>query len=283
MKRIKNLIRYVLDMEKKNVNLEYWSQRASGYSDVNKWELAGESRGKWKAVLGRIISAHYPDREPASLSVLDVGAGPGFISIILTELGYRVTAADMVPEMLEEAKQNAAAAFSTGHGPISGSVDTGYGPAIDFRIEDAEALSFTEGSFDVVISRNLTWNLPHPDIAYSEWRRVLKDGGLLLNFDANWYNYLFDDEKRAAYESDRARSEELGMDDQNVGDNFDVMEDIARGMPLSKERRPSWDIEVLRSLGMDVRTDEEIWREVWTQQEQVNFSSTPMFLAQAVK
>lgn len=254
-------------MEKNNVNLEYWSQRASGYSDVNKWELEGESRGKWKSVLSRLVSTHYPNRKPDSVRVLDIGAGPGFISIILTELGYIVTAADMVPEMLDEAKKNA--------GSLAG--------AIDFRIDNAEALSLADGNFDVVISRNLTWNLPHPDIAYSEWHRVLKDGGLLLNFDSNWYNYLFDDEKRDAYESDRARSEELGLDDQNVGENFDVMEDIARGMPLSKERRPAWDVEVLTGLGMQVRTDGEIWREVWTQQEQVNFSSTPMFLVCATK
>lgn len=247
-------------------NLEYWSQRAAGYSDVNKWELAGEGRVKWKDALGRLIEEHYPERDPASVRVLDVGAGPGFISIILTELGYRVTAVDMVPEMLDEAKQNAGSLAD----------------AIDFRIDNAEALSFSNGSFDVVFSRNLTWNLPHPDTAYAEWCRVLKDGGLLLNFDSNWYSYLFDEEKRDAYEADRARSEELGLDDQNVGEDFDVMEDIAREMPLSRKKRPAWDIEILTDLGMVVRTDEEIWREVWTEQEKVNFSSTPMFLVSAI-
>lgn len=256
-----------MDMEKINANLEYWSQRASGYSDVNKWELAGESRGMWKDVLNRLISGRYPNRDPASVKVLDVGAGPGFIAIILTELGYRVTAVDMVSEMLDEARQNA--------GPLAG--------MIDFRTGNAESLDIADNCMDVVISRNLTWNLPHPDAAYSEWRRVLREGGLLLNFDSNWYNYLFDDKKREAYEVDRARSEELGLGDQNVGDNFDVMEDIARGMPLSRELRPAWDIEVLSGLGMSVWTDEEIWREVWTEQEQVNFSSTPMFLVHAIK
>ena len=41
----------------------------------------------------------------------------------------------------------------------------------------------------------------HPDRAYYEWMRVLKPGGVLLNFDANWYHHLFDEEKRAAYEA----------------------------------------------------------------------------------
>ena len=57
--------------------------------------------------------------------------------------------------------------------------------------------------FDVVISRNLTWNLKDPKRAYEEWCRVLKPGGKLLNFDANWYGYLYDEEKRLSYEEDR--------------------------------------------------------------------------------
>lgn len=32
--------------------------------------------------------------------------------------------------------------------------------------------------------------------------RLEKDG-VLLNFDANWYNHLFDEQKRQAYEEDR--------------------------------------------------------------------------------
>ena len=49
---------------------------------------------------------------------------------------------------------------------------------------DAQKLDFEDNTFDVVISRNLTWNLEHPDVAYREWVRVLKVGGRLLNFDA---------------------------------------------------------------------------------------------------
>lgn len=44
-------------------------------------------------------------------------------------------------------------------------------------------------SMDVIVTRNLTWNLEAPQKAYEEWYRVLKKGGILLNFDAGWYNY----------------------------------------------------------------------------------------------
>ena len=148
---------------------------------------------------------------------------------------------------------------------------------------NAEQMTFADESFDVVVSRNLTWNLPHPEEAYNEWVRVLKPGGLLLNFDANWYAYLFDDEAQAAYDRDRINSAEQGVWDQNVGENFDVMEGIARRMPLSNIRRPAWDLTYLERIGLQTEADEEIWQHVWSEGEKLNFSSTPLFLVRGMK
>ena len=64
--------------------------------------------------------------------------------------------------------------------------------------------------------------------AYAEWMRVLKKGGRLLNFDANWYHHLFDEEKRKEYEEDRKRVENLHMDDHYTCTDIDAMEDIAK-------------------------------------------------------
>jgi ubiquinone/menaquinone biosynthesis C-methylase UbiE len=249
------------------VNRTYWSQRSTSYSDVNKVELAGISRHNWSAVLHEEIYSHFPGKSPQSINVLDVGTGPGFFAILLAESGFHVTAVDMTPEMLDEAKQNAGALAEK----------------IDFREMNAEDLCLPDDFYDVVVSRNLTWNLPHPEKAYSEWHRILRPGGLLLNFDSNWYGYLFDDSKREQFEADRASSAELGLGDQNLGENFDVMEDIARSMPLSDIKRPEWDITVLSRLGFSVTTDTDIWKKVWTIQEQTNFSSTPLFMISAVK
>ena len=60
------------------------------------------------------------------------------------------------------------------------------------------------------------------------------------------------------------------------------MEDIARRLPLSALTRPAWDVNVLSQLGMDVEVHEDIWKKVWTLQEQTNFSSTPMFMVSAI-
>ena len=196
-------------------NKSYWTGRASGYSELNRLELATEQRRKWSDCLRADLARHFPDRAPRALRVLEVGTGPGFFAILLRELGGAVTAIDLTPAMLAEAKKNAGALADD----------------ICFLEMNAEALRFPDACFDVVLSRNLTRNLPHPEQAYAEWARVLKPGGLLLNFDANWYACLFDDEARRAYARDRANSAEQGVGDQNVGENFDRMEDVARRIP----------------------------------------------------
>ena len=248
-------------------NKSYWTGRATSYSEVNQLELATQQRQKWSDCLHAEIARQFPNSVPESLRVLEVGTGPGFFAILLRELGYAVTAIDLTPAMLTEAKKNA--------GELAGK--------IRWMEMNAEALDFADASFDVVVSRNLTWNLPHPDKAYAEWARVLKPGGLLLNFDANWYAYLFDDEAQAAYDRDRANSAEQGVWDQNVGENFDVMEDIARRVPLSNIRRPDWDLALLQGLGLQAKADEQTWQRVWSEEEKLNFASTPMFLVRAVK
>ena len=248
-------------------NLSYWTGRAAGYSAVNQLELSTVQRQTWSDCLRAEIVRQLPERAPESLQVLDIGTGPGFFAILLAGLGYRVTAVDLTRAMLHEAQKNAGALADS----------------IQWIEGNAQELCFPDRSFDVVVSRNLTWNLPQPARAYAEWARVLKDGGLLLNFDANWYAYLFDERSRAAYERDRANSAEQGVEDQNVGEGFDVMEDIARRVPLSRIRRPGWDLRTLQSFGLEAQADEQIWQRVWSVEEKLNFSSTPLFLVRALR
>ena len=151
-------------------NRQYWTGRSAGYSKVNRTELSTDQRKKWKSCLKKEITNHFPATPFEELRVLDVGTGPGFFAILLCEMGLSVTAVDLTPAMLEEARRNA--------GSLAGQ--------IRFLEMNAEELDFSDDSFDVIVSRNLTWNLPHPEKAYAEWSRVLRPGGLLLNFAANW-------------------------------------------------------------------------------------------------
>ncbi len=249
-------------------NRAYWLQRAAGYSEVNKEELSGVQRSNWTSFLTNEISEAFPEKEPSEISIIDIGAGPGFISIILAEAGYKVTAFDFADTMLEEAKTNA----------------KDLAELIQFIQGDAMDTSLAPESYDVVISRNLTWNLPRPDNAYREWLRILKKNGLMMVFDANWYRYLVDEDKKAAYEADRQNVAQEGYGDYNIGENFDQMEIIASQMPLTKMIRPEWDKQFLtENHAGQVFVQEDVGSILYSQKELINYKSTPMFMVKVIK
>lgn len=144
--------------------VRYWTIRSHDFGAVRKNELGSIMGRRWQEEL----EARLPQGSP--LNILDVGTGTGFFAILMAQLGHKVTGIDLTPAMLEEAAAMAA----------------GLGLDIAFRHMDAQQLDFPDGTFDVVLSRNLTWTLPEPEKAYAEWHRVLKPGGLLLNFDADY-------------------------------------------------------------------------------------------------
>ena len=78
--------------------------------------------------------------------------------------------------------------------------------------------------------------------------------------------------------------EEQQLDDHYLCTDIDRMENIARQVPLSAMERPAWDTKVLESLGVcSIQTDSEIWKRVWSEEERLNYASTPMFLVRAEK
>ena len=103
-------------------------------------------------------------------------------------------------------------------------------------------------------------------------------------FDANWYRYLFDDDARMEYDRDRDEVAREALRDFNLVPNFEVMEDIARSLPMSKKHRPYWDRDKMLETGYrHVDICEDIWKEVWTAEEKTNYASTPMFRITGIK
>ena len=247
----------------KNEIHDYWTNRARGYSEYSQQEMADARRTMWRDKLLSLLGNQFPEKEPKEIKILDVGTGPGFFAILLAEAGYQVTAVDYTEEMLKEAQSNAG----------------GLAECIVWKTGDAQALDVESNSFDAVVTRNVTWNLPRPDFAYKEWLRVLKPEGVLYNFDADWYGHLYNEEKRSSYEKDRRQTEEQNVEDYYSGTDIEKMEEIARQVPLSRLERPKWDIETMKKSGfLDVACDEEVWKEVWTEEEIINNSTSPIFL-----
>lgn len=254
-------------MDVKSDNVRYWTQRAAGYAEINRSQLSGAHANAWaEAVCGPIFKA-WNGREPHSLRILDIGCGPGIFSIILAQRGFDVTAVDYTPEMLDQARMSAEKR----------------GLSVETVCADAEDLPFADGAFHAVVSRNLTWNLPHPAQAYRQWARVLAPGGIIVNFDANWYLHLADPIAQRAYEHDRELTARSGVAEACEIKGYEAMEEIARHVPLTSIPRPAWDEHVLGDLGLQVDVDAGIWESVWDQAERVNFASTPLFRIVATK
>lgn len=251
----------------KDDNIEYWTNRAKSYSQQNRTELFTSKRGLWERELLGTLQNVFPNKSAGEIKVLDIGCGPGIFSVMLACRGYDMTAIDYTPSMIEQAKQNASELKN----------------CIDFHLMDAENLEFDSNYFDAIVTRNLTWDLPHPVVAYKEWSRVLKTSGVLINFDANWYNYLYDGLGGTDANVTRELVAHSAIDGTYIETNVDAMESIAMRVPLSKIVRPAWDVCVLESLGMQVECDQDVYRRIWNSDECKNFKNTPLFKIVATK
>ena len=246
----------------------YWNHRYTGYSKVNQKELEGTQRERWKEQFKRLLPANK------NLKILDIGTGPGFFTIILEELGYiNITGVDVSDKMLEVAKENIQK-----YGKENSS--------IQLIQMDAQKLEFKSESFDIIVSRNLTWNLEKPQQAYSEWLRVLKSNGTLLIFDANWYAFLQNESLAKEFEEKRKRAIEEKLEDYWQGEGVDEekMDWIVHQLPLTYQQRPQWDMEYFSTQeGISVEMEENFGDLVWNYEEQLNYGATPMFCIKVVK
>jgi ubiquinone/menaquinone biosynthesis C-methylase UbiE len=131
-----------------------WASGDYGQIGV-RLQVVGES-------LCEAVDLHATDK------VLDVAAGNGNASLAAARYFADVTSTDYVPALLEQGRRRAEAD----------------GLPITFRVADAEALPFTDASFDVALSTFGVMFAPNQDRAASELLRVVRPGGRIGL--ANW-------------------------------------------------------------------------------------------------
>jgi ubiquinone/menaquinone biosynthesis C-methylase UbiE len=213
----------------------HWSRDASGY---NKWVLRCLRSKAYRRPFESLFLSTFGTRP---LNILDVGTGPGVMAFILAELGHRVTAIDLAPGMLDQARSNAQR----------------LNLSVDFQQGDAEVLSFPQASFDGLISRLVLWNLPNPAKALTEWARVLKPGGKLLIIDADVHRVR----KTWWHRPWHIASAPLVMLTEGRNPLLHKMskEDLEK-LPLAHVQRPDWEIARLGQLGLHSLRIENISR-----------------------
>ncbi|MCR5581133.1 MAG: class I SAM-dependent methyltransferase [Pseudobutyrivibrio sp.] len=231
----------------------YWTKRADGFYDLRLDEIESNKADRWRQEIIKLL----PDR--GLLKILDVGCGAGFFEVILGKLGHEITGIDLTEEMIAKANLMIAR-----YG-----LDTAKVQAI---VGDAEHLNYEDDTFDVVITRNLTWTLPHPVEAYSEWNRVLKKGGILINFDAEY-----------AKGAHNLKSPE-NLAHKDIADSLkDECHDIYHMLTISMLDRPAWDCKILSEVGYkDIEADTDFGSRIFIERDEF-YIPDQMFCIKAIK
>lgn len=100
--------------------------------------------------------------------VLDIATATGHTAFALAPHAREVIGVDLTPEMLTEARQQAAAKALTN---------------VTFQEADAESLPFPDGAFDLVTCRIAAHHFPAVAAFCQEAARVLRPGGKLIVID----------------------------------------------------------------------------------------------------
>lgn len=221
----------------------YWDKRSFGFSAVRRRELEGSDAASWQ----KLICCHLPAQR--RLRILDVGTGAGFFAVLFARMGHMVTGIDMSAGMIHEAQKNLAA----------------FGCSAKLWKMNAQQLDFPAASFDVVISRNLTWTLPDAMQAYREWHRVLRADGMLLNFDSDYGETTF-------FAAGDQACVHAGIGEAVIAECNAIKGELR----ISTHRRPLWDVELLSKLGFSVQCDADVAPLVHGD-ERLQYDDLPLF------
>ncbi|MGO9974555.1 MAG: class I SAM-dependent methyltransferase [Solirubrobacteraceae bacterium] len=150
--------------EIRDVNTRYHDVAAPTYDA--KWGIdfgqTGQDQvlGKLRKVLGRELEDGF-DR------ALEIGAGTGYFSLNLVQAGVvrEATCTDISPGMVATLSENAARLGLA---------------TVRAARADAERLPFADQSFDLVLGHAVLHHLPDLPRAFTEFRRVLAPGGLIV-------------------------------------------------------------------------------------------------------
>lgn len=140
-------------MKKDRNNKDFWNR----YARIYDIEIDRFNRFAYLEMY-RLISGALTKE----MKVLEIATGTGLIAVNIADSVQSIVATDFSPKMIETAMKK-------------GAPDN-----VQFAVEDATALSFSDQTFDAVIISNALHIMPDPGLVLKNIRRVLKPNGLLI-------------------------------------------------------------------------------------------------------
>ena len=135
----------------------------SGAGEIWNWE-GPAGRLRWKRRVEMLTSHLRPE-----MQILELGCGTAYFTRELSVTGASITAIDISPELLAEARNNCAATNVT------------------FEVQNAYALSYPDASFDSVIGSSVLHHLEIEE-ALQQIHRVLRPNGSIAFTEPNMLN-----------------------------------------------------------------------------------------------
>ena len=244
---------------------EHWSELSDNFNDYVVDEFKTDRPAEWL----RLIEANAPANRP--LRVLDAGCGPGFFSVLLARAGHSVVGIDGSERMLLHARKNAAA----------------FGVTPELRQGDFGKLTYPDNTFDLIVCRNVTHIIREHLKVYGEWYRVLRPGGVLLIFDANWHlPYQPGPIREEAVRRERLVLKKYGRGYTHDGsyEYIDTPLEPDNYKVFGKAIRPDFDYGVLKQLPfVNISFERDVTEKLWSEKEKLAYAATPLFMLRAEK
>nr|WP_288826388.1 class I SAM-dependent methyltransferase [uncultured Clostridium sp.] len=229
---------------------DYWTSRAEIFNELKMQELNSDMRGRWLEELQKYLPARK------GLKILDIGTGTGFFCFLLAAEGHDLTGIDLTEKMILEARKTSEI----------------LGIPAAFYVMDAEMPGFADESFDAIVTRNVAWTLPDLSKAYEKWHRLLKTGGVLVNFDGDY-----------SREAEQQKLPENHAHAKITQEQWNAYEHLKTELRPISNPRPAWDVKLLKSAGFkEIILDEQVGDRIYSEINQF-YNPTPIFTIAAKK
>jgi ubiquinone/menaquinone biosynthesis C-methylase UbiE len=152
--------------------IKHFHEKSSLYEERYRVQASGDVLRPRHRALVQIVEAL---ELPQASRILDLGCGPGLLSLDLARQGYRGVGLDAAPAMIRRCTHQAA--------------DEGLAGLWHYHLGDVEELPFRDESFDAAICAGVIDYLPTDENLLREAARVLKRGARLVLCVTNKYGY----------------------------------------------------------------------------------------------